>query len=118
MSVKSKNRAAKAAEQLALFDAGLEPIHIRIRRFVKENRSAGWREIAAHHGVAVDEVRRSLQPEATVTPGIPCCEAPYCLADGRFVFRKPGWEGLRGPRRYACAVHEAWAVQSLASASV
>lgn len=105
MSVKSKNRAAKQAEQLALFDQGLEPIHLRIRRYVQENRNANWREIAFHFSVSVEEVRRSLQPTDTTPPAIPCCEAPYCTRDGRFYIRPPGWEGLRQPGRHFCCAH-------------
>ena len=105
MSRKADNRRKKAEEQASLFDLGLEPVHIRIRKFVAENRRADWREIAFHFNVTVDEVRKSLQPTDTTPPAIPCCEAPYCCNDGRFLIRPPGWEGLRQQGRYYCVAH-------------
>lgn len=61
----------------------------------------------AHRQMALDlEAEAQSRP---APPGIPCCEAPYCLRPGHFGFSEPGWAALKNrsrERRFFCSIHK------------
>lgn len=104
---KGQGKFNRSQAQLTLLDAGLlDTPAERIQSFVKNNRKASFRDVAAACDCSVNDVERVLKPPGEAE-GMPPCSHRGCNNDGRFGIRRPGWEALkaREPLVRYCGVH-------------
>lgn len=69
-------------------------------------RKLTFKSLAARQMALDLETEQANRPPP---PDIPCCEAPYCLRPGHFVFSEAGWQALKNrhrERQFYCAAHK------------